>query len=150
MTKLEKPKIVVFDDMAAHGAYISRHFNRKIVYYNSNFKNLEKIIKLKEATFIFIVSEFDSVILLKKYLNANFNNVLICSESYQKESIPIDIPFDFISLNFLKDYWMKAIVQWLFDREAIKATDFVNNNKYPCEKYMNQYNFRSDITISKT
>lgn len=135
MINSAKQKIIIFDDSVAHGTYIGRHFNMDVFYFSSKYKILETLIQDKQAAYIFIVNDFKNIKYLQTHLNKSFKKILICSENFPKKSIPVDIPFDFVALNVLKDKWMKEVVDWLFMKKAIEASDFkkINNNLH--EKY---------------
>jgi hypothetical protein len=147
MFKSKKPKIVVFDDYVAHGTYICGHFDKEVFHFSSKYKDFGKLIQYKPAAFIFVVNDLNSIQSLGKHLNTNYNKVLICSENYHKETIPIDIPFDFISLNSLKDFWMKEVIEWLFKEQVIDVSDFIKINNKPLKKYIKENNSIEAFTI---
>jgi hypothetical protein len=148
MLETKKNKIIIFDDQSAHGSYISRHFSKDIVYFSSKYKNLEIVVHNKEAAFIFIVTDFKSIKILKTYMNKGFKKILICSENYHKESIPLDIPFNFVSLNVLKDDWMKDVVEWLVIERSIEVSDFIKVKDNPYAKYLKNFSTQTEFNLT--
>jgi hypothetical protein len=148
MLETKKNKIIIFDNRSAHGSYIGRAFKKEIVYFSSKYKNLETVIQNREAAFIFVITDFKSVKILKSYLGKDFEKILICSDNYNKESIPLDIPFNFVSLNVLKDDWMKQVIEWLVTERSIEVSDFIKVKDNPYAKYLKNFSTQTEFNLT--
>ncbi|MCR9182921.1 MAG: hypothetical protein NXH73_08340 [Flavobacteriaceae bacterium] len=81
-------------------------------------------------------------------MNKGLKKILICSDNYHKESIPFDIPFNFVSLNVIKDHWMKEVVEWLITEQSIEASDFIKIKNNPYAKYFKNFSAQSEFNLT--
>lgn len=128
------------DDSSAYGLYLSKLFIKSNVYNNSNFNNLEKLPVDEKNLYVFMVSDPENIKLLKNTLNASYKNVLICSDTFNNDTILLDIPFEFVSLKTIKYNWIKQILVWMFQVKKDQLNSSIKSSNNPYIKFLKKEN----------